>query len=49
MVIHVVFCTCLASVAGALVCFVSPLAAGSGIPEVKSRLNGIDLLLVVKF
>ncbi|CAE7515620.1 Clcn7 [Symbiodinium microadriaticum] len=48
MVIHVVFCTCLASIAGALVCFVSPLAAGSGIPEVKCRLNGIDLPLVVK-
>ena len=48
MVIHVLLCTTFASVAGALVCFVSPLAAGSGIPEVKCRLNGIDLPLVVK-
>ena len=45
---HVLLCTGLAAVAGALVCFVSPLAAGSGIPEVKCRLNGIDLPFVVK-
>lgn len=33
----------LASVAGALVCFVEPLAAGSGIPEIKSFLNGVNI------
>jgi len=37
----------LASVAGFLVCFVSPLAAGSGIPEIKCYLNGIVLSRVV--
>jgi len=31
----------LVSVAGALVCYVEPLAAGSGIPEIKCYLNGI--------
>lgn len=31
-----------------LVCFVEPLAAGSGIPEVKCRLNGIDLSNVAR-
>jgi len=33
----------LASVAGFCVCFVEPLAAGSGIPEIKSFLNGIHM------
>lgn len=46
-VVHVALCTCLGSLAGFLVCFVEPLAAGSGIPEVKSRLNGVDLPNVV--
>lgn len=32
-----------ASVAGALVSFVEPLAAGSGIAEVKTYLNGIHI------
>jgi len=32
----------LASVAGALVCYVEPLCAGSGIPEIKCYLNGVD-------
>lgn len=32
-----------ASVAGALVSFVEPLAAGSGIPEIKTYLNGIHI------
>ena len=49
LVVQVVLCTALAAVAASLVCFVSPLAAGSGIPEVKCRLNGLDLPLVVKF
>mmetsp|Transcript_5910 Transcript_5910/g.17483 ORF Transcript_5910/g.17483 Transcript_5910/m.17483 type:complete len:805 (-) Transcript_5910:336-2750(-) len=33
----------LAAVAGALVCFIEPLAAGSGIPEIKCFLNGVDV------
>eukprot|EP00658_Telonema_sp_P-2_P028072 TRINITY_DN2158_c0_g1_i14.p1 TRINITY_DN2158_c0_g1~~TRINITY_DN2158_c0_g1_i14.p1 ORF type:complete len:203 (+),score=61.98 TRINITY_DN2158_c0_g1_i14:282-890(+) len=33
----------LALLASGLVCFVSMAAIGSGIPEVKSRLNGIDM------
>jgi len=45
--VHVSLCTFLGSLAGLLVCFVAPLAAGSGIPEVKSRLNGVDLPDVV--
>ena len=48
LVLQVALCTTLASIAALLVCFVSPLAAGSGIPEVKCRLNGLDLPLVVK-
>lgn len=32
----------LATCAGALCAFVAPAAAGSGIPEVKAYLNGID-------
>ncbi|CAK0901284.1 unnamed protein product [Prorocentrum cordatum] len=36
-------CLALASVAGVLVCFVEPQAAGSGIPEVKCHLNGIEI------
>lgn len=38
----------LVSVAAALVCFVEPLAGGSGIPEIKCVLNGIDLPNVLK-
>ncbi|KAI4330085.1 hypothetical protein MLD38_028393 [Melastoma candidum] len=33
---------CLAVIAGALCAFIAPAAAGSGIPEVKAYLNGID-------
>jgi len=33
----------LAAVAGFLVCYIEPLAAGSGIPEIKCLLNGIEL------
>ena len=46
MVFHALFCTWLARVAGALVCFVSPLAAGCGIPEANGRRSGI---LAVRF
>eukprot|EP00931_Biecheleriopsis_adriatica_P069607 TRINITY_DN4342_c0_g1_i3.p1 TRINITY_DN4342_c0_g1~~TRINITY_DN4342_c0_g1_i3.p1 ORF type:complete len:715 (-),score=132.07 TRINITY_DN4342_c0_g1_i3:60-2204(-) len=40
----------LASIAGSLVCFVEPLAAGSGIPEIKTFLNGVCMprVLLVK-
>lgn len=40
-----------AIVAGSLVAFVEPLAAGSGIPEIKTYLNGIHIkgLLTVTF
>uniref|UniRef100_A0A7S2K5L0 Chloride channel protein n=1 Tax=Zooxanthella nutricula TaxID=1333877 RepID=A0A7S2K5L0_9DINO len=38
----------LAAVAGFLVCYVEPLAAGSGIPEIKCILNGIDLPNVLR-
>jgi chloride channel 7 len=34
---------CLAAVAGGLVSYVEPLAAGSGIPEMKTYLNGVHL------
>ncbi len=39
-----------ATVAGCLVSFVEPLAAGSGIPEIKTYLNGIHIkgLLAVR-
>ena len=39
-----------AIVAGSLVAFVEPLAAGSGIPEIKTYLNGIHIkgLLTVR-
>mmetsp|Transcript_68512 Transcript_68512/g.198769 ORF Transcript_68512/g.198769 Transcript_68512/m.198769 type:complete len:807 (+) Transcript_68512:74-2494(+) len=40
-------CMFLASMAGALVCFAAPLAAGSGIPEIKCYLNGVLLRRVV--
>lgn len=41
------YCVAGAMIAGYLVCFVEPLAAGSGIPEVKCYLNGVDLPRVV--
>jgi len=47
--IFVLPCLLLASVAALLVCFVEPLAAGSGIPEVKCFLNGVDLPNVVSW
>jgi len=48
-VVFVSIAMALASVAGYLVCFVEPLAAGSGIPEVKCYLNGVDLPRLVDF
>merc|ERR1719271_383230 len=36
-------------IAAGLVCFVEPLAAGSGIPEIKCFLNGVNLPNVVHF
>ena len=33
---------CVQGIAGFLVCYVDPLAAGSGIPEIKCYLNGIE-------
>ena len=33
---------CLAAAAAALCAFIAPAAAGSGIPEVKAYLNGVD-------
>mmetsp|Transcript_54362 Transcript_54362/g.116084 ORF Transcript_54362/g.116084 Transcript_54362/m.116084 type:complete len:798 (+) Transcript_54362:223-2616(+) len=41
-------CLVLASIAGFLVCYVEPCAAGSGIPEIKCVLNGIDLPNVLR-
>lgn len=46
---YLVPCVILASVAGMLVCYVEPLAAGSGIPEVKCYLNGVHLPRIVDF
>jgi chloride channel 7 len=40
---------CLAGIAGILVCYVQPLAAGSGIPEIKCYLNGVDVPGVLQF
>jgi len=41
-------CMVLAAIAGAFVCYVEPLAGGSGIPEIKCILNGIDLPNVLR-
>lgn len=41
------FCLLYASVAGFL-CWLEPTAAGSGIPEVKAYLNGINLNKIVR-
>lgn len=37
----------LATAAGALCAFIAPAAAGSGIPEVKAYLNGIDAYTIL--
>lgn len=37
------FCLVYAGVSGAIVSFVAPLAAGSGIPEMKTYLNGVHI------
>ena len=39
----IMFCMGYASIAGCLVSFGAPLAAGSGIPEVKTYLNGVHI------
>ena len=39
----ITICVSYASVAGCLVSFGAPLAAGSGIPEVKTYLNGVHI------
>ena len=39
----ITFCVGYASIAGCLVSFGAPLAAGSGIPEVKTYLNGVHI------
>ena len=39
----ITFCMGYASIAGCLVSFGAPLAAGSGIPEVKTYLNGVHI------
>eukprot|EP00928_Gymnodinium_smaydae_P062951 TRINITY_DN4666_c0_g4_i1.p1 TRINITY_DN4666_c0_g4~~TRINITY_DN4666_c0_g4_i1.p1 ORF type:complete len:766 (-),score=163.32 TRINITY_DN4666_c0_g4_i1:925-3222(-) len=44
---YVGVCVSFASVAGFLVCYVEVLAAGSGIPEIKCYLNGINFPNVV--
>ncbi|CEF99187.1 Chloride channel, voltage gated [Ostreococcus tauri] len=41
--LHVIVSCLFASVAGGLVSYVEPLAAGSGIPELKTYLNGVHL------
>ena len=39
----ITFCMGYATIAGCLVSFGAPLAAGSGIPEVKTYLNGVHI------
>jgi chloride channel 7 len=39
----VTFCVGYSGVSGAIVSFVAPLAAGSGIPEIKTYLNGVHI------
>mmetsp|Transcript_8690 Transcript_8690/g.26129 ORF Transcript_8690/g.26129 Transcript_8690/m.26129 type:complete len:888 (+) Transcript_8690:129-2792(+) len=46
---YVLLATALAAGASGLVLFVSPLAAGSGIPEIKSYLNGVQLPGLLKY
>ena len=45
--VHLFFCLFYALVAGIL-CWIEPAAAGSGIPEIKAYLNGINLNKVVR-
>lgn len=37
----------MAAAAGALCAFIAPAAAGSGIPEVKAYLNGVDAYTIL--
>ena len=45
--VHLFFCIFYALVAGIL-CWIEPAAAGSGIPEIKAYLNGINLNKIVR-
>ena len=48
-IVFVIISCLLASVAGGLVSYVEPLAAGSGIPEMKTYLNGVHLRGLLRF
>lgn len=37
------FCVAYSGISGAIVSFIAPLAAGSGIPEIKTYLNGVHI------
>ena len=37
------FCLAYSGISGAIVSFIAPLAAGSGIPEIKTYLNGVHI------
>ena len=45
---HIVICCGLATIAGAMCSYVEPLAAGSGIPEMKTYLNGKAVQVDIK-
>ena len=45
--VHLFFCIFYALIAGML-CWIEPAAAGSGIPEIKAYLNGINLNKIVR-
>ena len=46
--VYLTFTVLYAAAAGGLVSFVEPLAAGSGIPELKTYLNGVHLPNLLK-
>jgi chloride channel 7 len=48
-IVFVIISCLLAAVAGGLVSYVEPLAAGSGIPEMKTYLNGVHLRGLLRF
>ncbi len=37
------FCLTYSGISGAIVSFIAPMAAGSGIPEIKTYLNGVHV------